>query len=249
MPRCPVLRAFLRVGLRLIRCDRRSPPPGQDSRSHQTVKIARAIFEFPHPCRPSVDKPVSLGREGWVGFFDVYPGDDIRGAEHEKAQTIRAAGQARELAGSIAAASGKAVAPRLTVLTVDEGVWRETVAAFAERADAVLIDVSDVTDNVLWEIRNLDQLAELHPVFVARHDAVNDPRLAVVLGARTVLVYTTTLLGRRRFERALFGQLEGTRPPLTLTRRQFRSGMCLSLGLACFGWSLWAGVEMITSRG
>jgi hypothetical protein len=184
-----------------------------------------------------------------VWTLAAHVGEEIRGAETAKSKSIRTVAQAHEMAASIAVASDRVVAPRLTVLTVDEPVWRETVSAFAAKADAVIIDVSDASENLLWEVKEVDRLPGPRPVFIAERDQVDEARLASVLDGRDALVYTTGLVGRRRFERALFGELESTLPALGWSPAHLRTGLRISLGLACFGLSILVGIDMIAELG
>jgi hypothetical protein len=110
--------------------------------------------------------------------------------------------------------SRKVLAPRLVVLGVDDGWWRQSVAAFAEVAAATVVDISEPSENVLWEVQRLlaagtrlvpiGHVPELEAVY--RVAARPDPwaaRLDELLVGTDVLGYTLTWFGRRRFIRAL----------------------------------------------
>ena len=72
--------------------------------------------------------------------------------------TIRQVENASEIdraARAIAAESRKIFAPRLVVLRVASEVWRQTVMRLASAGSLTIIDVSEPTENLLWEIQEL----------------------------------------------------------------------------------------------
>ncbi len=201
------------------------------------------------------------------GFF-VLASDVTKGltqADAAKSGTVRDLADVDAAVASVASASRKVLAPRLTVLNVDGSVWRETVTAIARQSDAVLIDVSQVTDNLMWEVEEMTRLIGTRIVFVGRHDRLlrltrtmpldeADPvmadgfeRLGVLLDGREVLAYTPSLFGRLRFQRALFGELEGTRPPATLDRRDTVRGLFVLAGIVCFALGVRAAVTLVAN--
>jgi hypothetical protein len=120
--------------------------------------------------------------------------------------------------------------PRLTVLTVNSAVWRETVLGMADICAVPLIDVSEPTENVLWEVEELIGRFGDRCVFIGDHDRLQgliarEPdavtqRLAGLLDGRQVLAYTPGAKGTRRFVRALGSTLERhVRRPLVWTVR------------------------------
>lgn len=119
---------------------------------------------------------------------------------------------------AVVAGSRRVLAPRLVVVGVDDGCWRESVQAFAEIAAATVVDVSEPSEHVVWEVEQLrtartrvvpiGHLPELRAVFGV--GAAQDPwadRLAELLDGEEVLGYTLTWFGRRRFARALRARL------------------------------------------
>jgi len=115
---------------------------------------------------------------------------------------------------AVVAASRKVLAPRLVVVRVDDGWWRQSVSAFGEVAAATVVDVSEPSENVLWEVDRLRAArSRLVPVgHVPELEALLDPdasdggwarRLEEHLAGQEVLGYTLTWWGRRRFARAL----------------------------------------------
>jgi hypothetical protein len=151
----------------------------------------------------------------------------IRDAEGSKALTVpdvHAIVTARERAKRL---SRQVFSPRLVVLRVDASVWQQTVNGVASVADVPLIDISEPTDNVLWEIEQLNARFGPRCVFVGEYPRVvhlgtrapTDPgaqHVQRLLDGRTILAYTTDVAGTRRFTRALRATLEQSlRIPMT----------------------------------
>jgi hypothetical protein len=121
----------------------------------------------------------------------------------------------------------KVISPRLIVLSVDSSVWREAVWQFSEVAAVPLIDVSEPTENLVWEIQLLIARFGNRCVFVADVDQLsqfaddNAPVSSIsaqvrsLIGNRTILAYATDAGGERRFARALRATLRSyARRPL-----------------------------------
>jgi len=158
----------------------------------------------------------------------------VRTAEKDKLRTIDTLSDAHEAVDQVWMASQRSLAPRLTVLDVDSAVWRETVEEFAHAAEAVVIDVSKPSEHVVWEVEHV-QAGSVRQVFVGHHDLVTRlatggppdaadaggvERLRQLLEGETILAYTTGWLGRWRFQRSLYGELEASRTRLPWTRRR-----------------------------
>jgi hypothetical protein len=120
--------------------------------------------------------------------------------------------------------SRRTFGPRMSVVSVDEAVWRNTVAAFAARASVVLIDVSAPSKNLVWELQSLSP--DVARVFVAERNrieswidpAVQPPNVATIeltalLDGAEVLVYEAGRRSYRRFARRLRSALESTSQP------------------------------------
>jgi hypothetical protein len=107
--------------------------------------------------------------------------------------------------------SRQMITPRLTVLTVESAVWREMVSALCAVASAAVVDVSEPTEQVLWEIAELARHPRLRPLFLIHADRLNQlnsPALVSILDGREVLGYTSDPDGHRRFTRLLRARLE-----------------------------------------
>lgn len=107
---------------------------------------------------------------------------------------------------------------RLAVLTVSSAIWQETVTGIAELCAIPLIDISEPTENVLWEVEELVRRFGDRCVFIGAYDRLQelttrDPdhlmeRLSTFLEGRQVLGYQSDAGSRERFVRALGSTLE-----------------------------------------
>jgi len=114
--------------------------------------------------------------------------------------------------------SHKVFGARLSVLTVNSAVWQQTVSAMADICEVPLIDISEPTANVLWEIEELQRRFGDRCVFIGAYsrlqDLVSDERddverrLLTFLENRQVLAYTPGAHGTKRFVRALSSTLD-----------------------------------------
>jgi hypothetical protein len=188
----------------------------------------------------------------WVMLGGV--GRDIRRAESSKWRAIHTEADVDAVASSIASGSVEVLAPRLTVLSVDSAVWQPAVLGLARQSAAVIIDVSQVTDHVLWEVEEMNRRMDTRTVFVIHRDRLHElagphsggsHRLSRLLDGREVLAYSPTFLGRLRFQRALFGQLESTRLPEKLTWRRVVRMLFTVAGNVCFAGAVRAALVML----
>jgi hypothetical protein len=114
--------------------------------------------------------------------------------------------------------SHKVFGARLSVLTVASEVWQQTVAAMADICELPLIDISEPTGNVMWEIEELERRFGDRCVFIGAYTRLQDlishepddvtRRLLTFLEGRQVLAYTAGAQGTRRFVRALSSTLD-----------------------------------------
>jgi hypothetical protein len=143
--------------------------------------------------------------------------DAVRDAERAKTVDLTSSGDIDQAARAIAARSRKVFGPRLVILRVSTPVWQYAVATLASLSPLVLIDVSEPTENVLWEIEALTTRFGDRCVLIGHFDRVSalatassdrplsplDTRLGVLLKDREVLAYTADPRGLRRFATAL----------------------------------------------
>ena len=142
----------------------------------------------------------------------------MREAERAKTREIRNRGDIGVATSAVAERSRRVFGPQLVVLRVASSVWRQTVSRFASVSFVALIDVSEPTENLVWEIEELMLRARKTCIFIGQHDRALqiasgsgarpfDERVARLLELGEILAYTTDRRGRRRFARALRGKL------------------------------------------
>jgi hypothetical protein len=141
----------------------------------------------------------------------------LRDAEQAKVTRIVSIESAHSIARAVRRHARRIFSPRLMVLSVNNDVWRPTVKSFAAIASVVLIDVSVLTENLLWEIAEVVRDSSTACVLVGHAEGLRalevidtplERRLAELLDGRTILAYETTEPGMKRFARALRAALE-----------------------------------------
>lgn len=148
----------------------------------------------------------------------------VRDAERTKTRAVHDEVEIEVAAADIAVRNRKVFAPRLVVLRVATPVWQQAVRRLAQTSALALVDVSQPTDNLVWEIEELTvrsptrcllvgelgRLRELAAVPVEELDPASAAaRTLRLLEGRRVLGYTTDRAGVRRFARALRSDLYG----------------------------------------
>lgn len=146
----------------------------------------------------------------------------VRTAEESKVAEIRSSREIEAATDLIVRQSRKVFSARMVVLKVASMEWKRTVQLLASVSSASLIDVSEPTENLLWEIQELTGLRS-RCVVVGQYDRVRylagdaeearlagalNGRLSMLLDGQEVLAYTTDRHGMRRFSRALRAKLE-----------------------------------------
>jgi len=154
---------------------------------------------------------------GVSSLFTVFSFGRSLGTERAKTARIRSRRDVAVKTNRIERRSARIFAPRLVVVRVADEVWREAVQAFAAKSDAVVVDVSEVSENLLWEIRTLLPLLGSRCLIVGRADLLTrtvdgrtilDSELGHELDGRTVLAYRTGRRDVHRFARGVEGFLE-----------------------------------------
>lgn len=158
--------------------------------------------------------PIAWAVSAIVLFFSSFSADAVREAERGRTREIRSNVDVFQATHAVAQASRKLFGARLVVLRVASSLWQQTVLRLAGLSSVVLIDVSEPTQHLVWEI---ESLAATHVpcVFIGHHDRVrglaaqHEPadeqtrRVARLLEGEEVLAYTTDAAGMRRFAGAL----------------------------------------------
>jgi hypothetical protein len=137
-------------------------------------------------------------------------------AERAKTIDVRDVVELDCVANDITTGQRKVLLPRLTVLRVSSAIWQLAVQRIAASARLVVIDVSEATENVLWEVTELQRAFGARCVLIGQHDRLRQlaavqhradgslhERFLRVLNGRTILAYTTDARGIERFARAL----------------------------------------------
>lgn len=138
----------------------------------------------------------------------------VADAEHAKLMRVRDRADIPNVAAHIARQSRRVIAPRLVVVRVATAVWQETVQRLADVAEIVLIDVSEPSENLNWEVEHMVAHRGPRCVFTCHRstvDALLTPtsgdviaeKLAGFIGSSLVLAYTDDPAGSRRFATAL----------------------------------------------
>ncbi|MEW6154210.1 MAG: hypothetical protein AB1673_09520 [Actinomycetota bacterium] len=152
---------------------------------------------------------------GSLLLFSVGGRRAIRRAERRRAVVVDRRGQIDAVTRSVRRAANRIYAPRLTVVRCANEVWQDVVRRLAGLTDTVLIDVSEVSGGLLWELDELGPALRDHWALVGRHDRLQallaDPsadasRLRQVLDGQRVLAYRVDDLGR--FEASLRRRLD-----------------------------------------
>src|SRR5262249_58217905 len=116
------------------------------------------------------------------------------------------------------------VAARLVVVRVASSAWQQAVSALASATAVSIVDVSELTENIAWELEVLQRLGPGRCILIGEQAAIArlvsepallhpgslDARIARLLDGRDVIGYTIDRKGMRRFARALYGALLDT---------------------------------------
>jgi hypothetical protein len=153
---------------------------------------------------------------------------EIRSAEQIPRCLIRVQG----LAGWLRRPS--IAAPQALVVRVVDKLWQELVSELAERVRLVICDVSEPTDNLIWEVERMSARPEIRCVFVGNgpmvqswvrqtsEDDMETPpsRMKSLLREQTILVFDPARrLAQRRFNQSLRNRLESILNQATLPAR------------------------------
>jgi len=169
-----------------------------------------------------------------VGFFIVVPASfatavaifawssygAIRSAE--QAKTVRFTDEAgiEPTASAVLRRSQAIVGPGLAVARVASPIWQPVVQRLATVSSAVLIDVSEPTDNLIWEIETLKPAMRSRWILVGEQERLRrmsassgkqsapQAKLLQLLDGEQVLAYSSERRELRRFARSLRARLD-----------------------------------------
>lgn len=140
-------------------------------------------------------------------------------AERSKTDLIDESDDVADVVRRIHRQTRRVFSSRLTVVRVADDQWRDVVTEFGRTADIALIDVSEPTESLLWEVHTMREDDDIRLVMIARIDRardLNDPdrltdagrRLADEIDGEIVLGYEPDGRRAQRFERGLRARLE-----------------------------------------
>jgi hypothetical protein len=151
-----------------------------------------------------------------IGFVGSRVHAAARRAERAASRMMRDERSVEPMARDIAREGRRIFAPRLVVVRVPTSFWQRAVGGLARACDLVVIDVSQPTDALVWEVQNMKQRFAGRWVLVGARDRVMqlaDPAtalaatpqglLARMIDGEEVIVYGPTPDDQRRFARAL----------------------------------------------
>jgi hypothetical protein len=113
--------------------------------------------------------PVASGVGAAFLLFSSFPADAVMEAEQAKTREIRNEGDLGVAVSAVAERSRRVFGPQLVVLRVASSVWRQTVSRFASMSSLALIDVSEPTEHLIWEIDELRTRTRTKCVFICEH--------------------------------------------------------------------------------
>ena len=164
---------------------------------------------------------VPAGFAGAVAIFAWSSYGAILRAERSKTVPIASEAQLEQTASAVARGSRRIIGPRLVVAKVASSIWQLAVRRLASVSSAVIIDISEPTDSLLWEIETLRPEMRSRCILVGEQDRLRrmtegtaqqgsspQARLLRLLDGEQVLAYPTDKRDLRRFARSLHARLE-----------------------------------------
>jgi len=146
----------------------------------------------------------------WVFPF-LTPGTQISRSDRAMRIEITRKRQIRRAARRVVRQSRRLFSPQLVVVRVVAPIWPQVVRRFASVSSLVITDISELSDNLLWEIETLKPASHKQWIFVAHRRPTEDPRsdsdlydrLAHALVSEPVLLYGDSPEEMSRFATAL----------------------------------------------
>ena len=163
---------------------------------------------------------VPAGFAGAVAIFAWTSYGAILRAERSKTVLIASEAQLEQTAAAVARRSQRIIGPLLVVAKVASSIWQLAVRRLASVSSAVVIDITDPTDNLLWEIETLRPEMGSRWILVGEQEHLRrmtagrpkqgspQARLLRLLDGEQVLAYPSDKRDLRRFARSLRARLE-----------------------------------------
>jgi hypothetical protein len=151
-----------------------------------------------------------------TAVFSWFTLRSIRRAETSKALFVADPEAVSPTVAQVLQRMRSSFAPRLVVVRCVDSAWRALVLAFAESSRLVLVDISELSEHLLWELSTLHADPRIAFLLIGRRDRVEalatsatlTPAFSEHLEGREVLVYEgDDKRARRRFARALNSRL------------------------------------------
>jgi hypothetical protein len=156
-----------------------------------------------------------------IGLFGAITSlvDVVFQVDEEKVATIDREEDIERVVTNLRSKVRRVFCPRLAVITVETRLWKQAVLSFAAHTSTALIDISQPTENLLWEIEQLALIPNIRCIFIGQKDRLLDVRasspsmspetaLSHFLDGARVLGYDLDARGVGRFTRALRATLE-----------------------------------------
>jgi hypothetical protein len=162
-----------------------------------------------------------------VGVFAWSSYGAVRRAERGKTLEIAHETQIEPMACEVLRKSRRIVGPRLAVARVDSSIWQPVVRRLAAASSALIIDISEPTENLLWEIQTLRTEMGARWILVgeeghlrrmtdaAQLESSAEARLSRLLDGEQVLAYCADRRDLRRFARSLHARLDALSAAMT----------------------------------
>ncbi len=146
-----------------------------------------------------------------LGIASAITSRSLTRAERDRWTPARSRQELVEFLDRTQDARSKLFAPKIAVVRSIDALWKEAVAGLADISDVVLIDISDPSESLLWEVQMLSRRPDVELVLIGAADRIralkatgghdpDDRAVLQLLGNRQVLVYDDD---RKRFARQL----------------------------------------------
>lgn len=151
-----------------------------------------------------------------VSIFSFGSRRAIARAESAKAHVITRRRRLDHRIGRIVSHARRVLGPRLIVVRVVGDLWRDVVDRLLGVSAVAIVDVSEVSPNVIWEVEAIERHPGVSWIAIGQRDRLHArtadaqamAMLAHHLGDRSVLAYDTSAAGLQRFSRSLRDMLE-----------------------------------------
>lgn len=150
------------------------------------------------------------------------PGNLIKRGEEASRVEITHRRQVRSAARRVVRQSRRLFSPQLVVVRVATEIWTDVVRRFASVSALVITDVTELSENLLWEMETLRPVSDRQWIFVGHHRRLQEresqgggprpdsdlhARLTHLLGDEPVLLYGDSPEEMTRFATALSGAI------------------------------------------